>query len=263
MYHNNYFLNTPQNAYDVCDNLWDDGYPSGGNYWNDYTGIDANDDGIGDTPYNIPGGSNQDLYPLMNPIDNEPPLPDFSWMPEKPSTNEPIFFDGSASHDPDGTITAYEWDWNNDGTYEESHTIPTVTHSWTVPGTYLVTLKVTDDGAATASITKTVDVSGTVSFTLDITGGFGIKATINNNGTLNASNIQWKFTLTGGFILLGKTKSGTITSLVAGTSDTVKDSPIVGFGKTTIKLEVTCAEGVSATQSKTGTVILFFVIGVT
>lgn len=49
-------------------NYWNDSYPSGGNYWNDYHGIDLFPrDGFGDTPYNIPGGFNKDYYPLMKP----------------------------------------------------------------------------------------------------------------------------------------------------------------------------------------------------
>jgi parallel beta-helix repeat protein len=47
-------------------NTWDNGYPSGGNYWDDYIGIDVNADGIGDTPYVIHGDGNQDRYPLVN-----------------------------------------------------------------------------------------------------------------------------------------------------------------------------------------------------
>ena len=35
-----------------------------GNYWDDYSGLDDNDDGIGDTPYII-DENNQDNYPLM------------------------------------------------------------------------------------------------------------------------------------------------------------------------------------------------------
>lgn len=66
IYHNNFINNNP-NAYDECTNMWDDDYPSGGNYWDDYTGVDENEDGIGDTPYNILGGGNQDRYPLMDP----------------------------------------------------------------------------------------------------------------------------------------------------------------------------------------------------
>lgn len=48
----------------VSVNYWDNGVR--GNYWSDYTGIDANDDGIGDTPYTI-DANNQDLHPLKEP----------------------------------------------------------------------------------------------------------------------------------------------------------------------------------------------------
>jgi parallel beta-helix repeat protein len=62
-YHND-FNNTAQVQTDGLDNSWDNGYPSGGNYWSDYNGKDANGDGIGDTPYIIKEGVS-DRYPLM------------------------------------------------------------------------------------------------------------------------------------------------------------------------------------------------------
>ena len=72
IFHNN-FMENNQNAYDEGTNIWDDG--ERGNYWDDYTGEDSNGDGIGDTPYPIPGGDNQDNYPMMIPsgVDLEPP----------------------------------------------------------------------------------------------------------------------------------------------------------------------------------------------
>ena len=84
IYHND-FINHLHNAYDDSHNTWDNNFPSGGNYWNDYIGIDnfqgpqqdiPGSDGIGDTPYQIKGGINQDCYPLMYPqvpYDTTPP----------------------------------------------------------------------------------------------------------------------------------------------------------------------------------------------
>ena len=62
-YHND-FDNIVQVQTDGLDNSWDNGYPTGGNYWSDYNGLDANGDGIGDTPYIIKGNVS-DHYPLM------------------------------------------------------------------------------------------------------------------------------------------------------------------------------------------------------
>jgi parallel beta-helix repeat protein len=71
-YHNN-LINNTRNVLTVAilgkppmPNTWDDGYPSGGNYWSDYTGVDANGDGIGDSPRGV-YGNNTDRYPLMKP----------------------------------------------------------------------------------------------------------------------------------------------------------------------------------------------------
>ncbi len=74
VYHNNIYGNIQYNA--KCDglNIWDNGYPSGGNYWGDYTGSDEYNgpnqdiigpDGIGDAPYIF--NNNQDHYPFMSP----------------------------------------------------------------------------------------------------------------------------------------------------------------------------------------------------
>jgi parallel beta-helix repeat protein len=80
-YHNNFINNTNQVyiPYSGYANFWDYGYPSGGNYWSDYTGEDANGDGIGDAPYVI-DEDNADNYPLMSPWSPKAPAVVPFWM---------------------------------------------------------------------------------------------------------------------------------------------------------------------------------------
>ena len=76
VYHNNFlcassWCDTPTD-YQGTNNLWDNGYPSGGNFWWNYPGVDncsgpqqnvcPDPDSIGDTAYGL------DRYPLMKPF---------------------------------------------------------------------------------------------------------------------------------------------------------------------------------------------------
>jgi parallel beta-helix repeat protein len=78
IYHNNVINNTYQVHiyFNTSANIWDNGYPSGGNYWSNYNGTDAfrgvyqdetGCDGIGDAP-NVIDPQNIDNYPLMGPF---------------------------------------------------------------------------------------------------------------------------------------------------------------------------------------------------
>ena len=74
-------------------NFWDNG--SVGNYWSDYTGVDSNGDGIGDTPYVVDAPYNIDNYPLMDPftIQESQPSPTPSQGPQlgpKEETSVPL-----------------------------------------------------------------------------------------------------------------------------------------------------------------------------
>jgi len=75
IYHNNFMINPAvqqQASGSNSINIWDDGYPSGGNYWSDYqtrypNATEIGSSGIGNTPYVI-DANNTDRYPLMGPF---------------------------------------------------------------------------------------------------------------------------------------------------------------------------------------------------
>lgn len=73
IHHNNFLGNTKQVESRASKNTYDQGYPSGGNYWGDYQGVDEKagpnqdqpgSDGIGDLPYVI-DADNRDRYPII------------------------------------------------------------------------------------------------------------------------------------------------------------------------------------------------------
>jgi len=161
IYHNSFIDNVETPQADVAPwttgVLFDDGYPSGGNYWSDYIGVDLysgpnqnqpESDGIGDTPYII--NDFQDGYPLMFPPTLKPEA-NFDWSPEDPGPGENITFDASSSA---GEIVSYNWIFgdNTTGTGEN------VTHAYQNTGNYTVTLTVSDNVGATDNISKTVSV---------------------------------------------------------------------------------------------------------
>jgi len=174
VYHNN-FTNSTQQIYDGAwdyptippsINTWDDGYPSGGNYWSDYSDVDlysgpyqneTGSDGIWDHPYVI-DENNQDRYPFVNPWtppENQPPIVSFTYTPRKPIISEEIIFNASASFDPDGHIVSYEWSFD-DGNIAYGEI---VSHSYSVARDHTVTLTVTDNEGATNSTSMTVKVT--------------------------------------------------------------------------------------------------------
>lgn len=101
----NYFTDNGQQAVSTDSiNIWDDGYPSGGNYWSDYTGDDffrgpyqnvTGRDNRGDTPYII-DTNNRDHYPLLGPYI---PLPTTTYALTITTT------DGGTTDPAPGTIT--------------------------------------------------------------------------------------------------------------------------------------------------------------
>ena len=113
------------------------------------------------------------------PPTNQHPVASFAYFPESPGVGDEITFDASVSIDFDGEIVSYEWDFE-DGFGNGK----IVTHSYSSEGSYKVTLTVTDNGGATAAVSKQITVKKKeyklqVSIPLYApTLGFGSKGTI-------------------------------------------------------------------------------------
>jgi hypothetical protein len=121
------------------------------------------------------------------------------------------------------------------------------TGNWT---TYTTPFIITEDGTYKLSF-KSVDFAGNweteknVSFTIKhppvfnitISSGKGITVLVNNTSWKTMRFIPWRINLTGGFILIGKSRTGQILQLSPGKNWTIK-SPVFGFGKTTITVIV-------------------------
>jgi len=147
IYNNNFVNNTDFNGYNDVDdlNFWDYGYPSGGNFWDDYNGTDSDGDGIGDTPYNISGGYRKDQYPLMEPYGN---LRSNNNGPYYNLINNSIQFNGFAC----GGNSPYTWFW----TFGDGNTSieQNPNHTYANIGKYNICLNVTDECGNTSSHTS-------------------------------------------------------------------------------------------------------------
>jgi hypothetical protein len=148
--------------------------------WGDYSGATpdpAASTGQPDGPEHRVWGTNQ---LLGNPRGGDPSAPhwitrNFALVPERlaptasmiasPQTATRITsvtFNGSASRDTElpGGIASYAWDFDGDGTTDQTTTAPTTTHTYSGVGTFNARLVVTDsdDGLASVPATQTVTV---------------------------------------------------------------------------------------------------------
>ena len=90
---------------------------------------------------------------------NQRPVASFIVSPAEPRIRQEVKFDASDSHDPDGRIVEYRWDFDGDGTVDLTTTEPEAGHVYEESGTYNPVLTVVDDAGAAASYTGTIYVS--------------------------------------------------------------------------------------------------------
>jgi len=102
---------------------------------------------------NADASSTDTTEAIVLPHLNQPPTAD-AGGPYSGAVGEPIKFDGSGSHDPDGEIVSYAWQFGDGSSAIGVRPI----HAYEALGLYTVTLTVTDDLGATDTASTTAEV---------------------------------------------------------------------------------------------------------
>ncbi len=212
IYHNN-FINNTEHFLDESNQSWDNGYPSGGNYWDDYEGYDnfsginqniTGSDGFGDSPYLEFDNITIDSYPLIYSWGEYTPVAAFTNSVQ----DQTVLFNGSYSYDRDGMIVNWTWNFGDASGVASFGYGETINHTYSQDDAYNVILKVTDDVGKNDTLSSFIVVGNdteppnitlvsnspeTVGFGFDInisanvTDNFGVNVVVANITYPNAS----------------------------------------------------------------------------
>ena len=137
---------------------------------------------------------------------NQPPIAVATANPTNGAAPLTVAFDGTASNDPDGDALTHAWDLDGDGAFDDA-AAATASFTYTQPGTYTATLRVTDPSGATGASSVTISAGNTpptavidtptAGATWKVGDGinFSGQATDAQSGTLGASALTWSLVL--------------------------------------------------------------------
>jgi PKD repeat protein len=183
-------------------------------------------------------------------VENRVPSASFTATPGTALSGVAIAFNATASSDPDGTISKYEWDFDGNGSYEaDAGATASTSHAFFTSGTITVGLRVTDNSGATATTTRTVTIQNsppTASFSAtpnSVPTGTSVAYDGSGSNDIDGTIVKYEWDLDGNGTY--ETSTGTIPSA---------SSNYATAGARTIRLRVTDSVGATATTTQTVTV---------
>jgi hypothetical protein len=122
----------------------------------------------------------------VQPTANASPTAVATAQPTAPVIGQAVAFDGSASSDPDGTITAFRWDFGDGG----QATTAAASHAYTSAGTFAASLTVTDNAGSTGTASVTITVADATPPAIAIAGSVFTPGVSDNVGVVK---VEWYF----------------------------------------------------------------------
>ncbi len=154
----------------------------------------------------------------------------------------PVNFSGNAN-DWGSDATTYEWDWDNDGAYDETGQNPS--HTWNTAGNYTVGLRVTDAQGGEGAATTTIEVIVTA-HSIDLVAGWNLVSFhVHPADTATASVLD---SIAGNYDLVYAWDAA---GGHPGSGNWVKYDPNVGFGNTLTALDETMGFWIHMTTADT------------
>jgi len=171
--------------------------------------------------------------------------------------------------DPDGDQVYYLWEWGDNTSSEwlgpfDSGEVAEAYHSWDESGEYEIRVKARDTHNVESGWTKNLSIYivDVPILEISISGSlFRVSAVIKNNGSADATSVDWGITLDvkSGFIILGKKTNEKVIHIPAGGNVTVSSKIIFGFGNVVITATVACVEGSCDIEERDAFVFLSYI----
>jgi len=201
-----------------------------------------------------------------NIIPNEDPV---AWFIADTTDGLNVDFNASYSDDTDGTITAYWWDWTNDGTWNDTTSGVIVSHTYPAPGPYTCKLRVYDNDGGWDETTESFTLSEggsnenpVASFTYSTS---GLTVNVDGSGSSDPdgtiSGYQWDWTTDESYDDTGTTQSHTYSA--NGTYNVTLRVMDNGSATNTTMHQITVTIGGSSSSGfATDNTITYLIIGI-
>ncbi len=132
---------------------------------------------------------------IISDDENKPPKA-FAGEDTEAEVGQEVIFKGSGLDD-DGSIVRFRWDFDGDDVWDFTGEIGARIHVYSLPGSFEATLEVEDDEGAKTRDSRWVNVTASVTITVDWTGGTGFRVHLPEGMDVTRMETDWSLEGTG------------------------------------------------------------------